>query len=62
MQVRFQMPSPNGVAVAEHEPVSGQVSPESSPFWPLLLALAEIAARVERRQAEEHAVSNDEAA
>lgn len=28
--------------------------PQTSPFWPLLMALAEIAARVERRLAEEH--------
>jgi hypothetical protein len=41
---------------------AGEAPPEASPFWPLLLALAEIASRVDRRQAEEHAVSDDEAA
>lgn len=32
-----------------------QSAPEASPFWSIVLVLAEIAARVERRQSEEHA-------
>lgn len=36
---------------------------ESSPFWPLVMALADIAARVEQRVAEEHGQeAEDEAA
>lgn len=32
-------------------------TPEASPFWPLLAALAQIAERTERRKAEEYATT-----
>jgi hypothetical protein len=36
--------------------------PEDSPLWPLTVVLAEIATRIERCQANEHADLDDEAA
>lgn len=33
-----------------------EVPPEASPWWPLVLILGEIAERIERHQAKEHAV------
>ena len=50
------------LSTLEPEAAETEAPPETSPLWPLLLALAEIAARVERRQVEEHSVSEDEAA
>ena len=40
-------------SIPEVEGVGLATTPEASPFWPLLAALAQIAERTERRQAKE---------
>jgi hypothetical protein len=46
----------------EPETEAADAPPESSPLWSLLLALAEIAARIERRHREEHEPAEEHAA
>lgn len=49
------MSSPDFPQVATPSSEEPLLSPEASPFWPIVLTLGEIAERVERRQTEEHA-------
>jgi hypothetical protein len=47
-----------GAPTTEHDPVT----PAGSPLWPLVAALAGIAARIEQRLAEEHETEDEAAA
>jgi hypothetical protein len=47
------MPSPDALRAVQPRIEDSPQSTEASPLWGVVLALAEIAARVERRQAEE---------